>query len=75
MTKVWSDRNSWFSSSVTNGSDSFQEHNRRMRAFRIAHPKNWKQWGQRVSEVPAGLLTLVPIALMQGALLASYSPN
>ncbi len=84
-------RSDWFNSSVINSrghlqacneclrllrkSYDFQEHNQRMRAFRLAHPKNWVQWGQRVSEVQENLLTLLPIALMRGVVLARYSPN
>ena len=37
MAIVWSKRSDRFNSSVTNGRDSFQEHNERMRMFRKSH--------------------------------------
>ena len=52
--------------------DFFQEHAQSMSAFCLAHPKNWKQWGQNGSGVQGGLLALTPI---RTAMLARYSPN
>ena len=56
-------------------SRDFQEHNQRMRAFRLAHPKDWKQRGQRVSQVQENPLALPPIALIRKLVLARYSLN
>lgn len=61
-------RNEAFYSNRRNDGHSFQEHNQRMIAFRLAHPTNWQQWGQNASKVqdtsevqPEELLVLVPI--------------
>ncbi len=62
MAIVWySNRDGQSYSCRRNDEHSFQEHNERMRAFRLAHPKNWKQWGQNTSEVQGSLLALAPI--------------
>lgn len=72
-------RNEAFYSNRRNDGHSFQEHNQRMIAFRLAHPTNWQQWGQNASKVqdtsevqPEELLVLVPI---QEVVLARYSRN
>ena len=75
MAIVWNNGNDWSNSSAVNGKDSFQEHSQRMRVFRLTHPKNWRQWGHRVSEVQQSLLHLIPIDLIRGIVLARYSPN
>ena len=75
MTTASNNRNDWFNRSSGKGRDSFQEHNQRMRAFRLAHPSNWRQRGHRVPEVQQGLPTLVRTALLQGVVLARYSAN
>jgi len=73
-------RNEAFYSNRRNDGHSFQEHNQRMIAFRLAHPDNWQQRGQQnaskvqdASEVQQEeLLVLVP---MREVVLASYSRN
>ena len=88
---MYNSRSDWFNSSVTNGRDylqaygecmklfrkarDFQEHNQRMRAFRLAHPKDWKQLGHRVSQIQENPLALPPIALIRKLVLARYSLN
>lgn len=71
-------RNEAFYSNRRND-DSFQEHNQRMIAFRLAHPENWQQWGQNASKVQDAsevqyeeLLALVP---MREVVLARYLQN
>ena len=75
MAIVWNNKKEQFNSSGGNGSDSFQEHNQRMRAFQLAHPENWKQRGHKVSEVRESILTLGLPALTPRVTLARYSPN
>jgi len=75
MAKTRSDRNDSFNSDAANSSAPFQEHDQRMRDFCLAHPRYWRRWGNRASEVHGSLLTLAPIALVQGIALARYSPN
>ncbi len=88
---IYDSRSDRFNSSVTNSRDylqaynecirllhkshDFQGHNQCMTAFRLAHSKNWVQWGQMVSEVQENPLALLPIVLMRGSVLARYSPN
>lgn len=64
-----------FNSTSRNGGDSFPEHNQRMRTFRLAHPKNWRQWGCQIPGVPERLPALVPPILPRRAILSVYSPN
>ena len=52
-----------------------QEHNQRMRAFRLSHPSNWRQWGERVLEVQADSPIPASTVLLSGVLLGTYSPN
>lgn len=75
MAIVWNNRNDWFNSSTANGGDSFQEHNQLMRAFHLAHPENWRQWGHRIPEVQGGLLALASIGLIWEGVPARYSQN
>ena len=75
MAIVWDDRNNGSNPSTGNSQDCFQEHNQRMKAFRLAHPGNWRQWGRSVPEVQEGLQALVSTVLLPGVLLETYSPN
>ena len=43
MTMASNKRHERFSSSSESGGGSFEEHNQRMRAFRLAHPRHWSQ--------------------------------
>lgn len=74
-------RNEAFYPNHRNDGHSFQEHNQRMIAFRLAHPDNWQQWGQNASKVKVQdasevqqeeLLVLVP---MREVVLTRYSRN
>ncbi len=56
-------------------SHHFQEHNQRMRAFRLSHPNNWRQWGYRVLEVEEGSPVPASTVLLPGVLPGTYSPN
>ena len=55
--------------------DSFQEHNQRMKAFRLAHPDNWKRGGHRVPEEQEGLPALVPTLPLPRVALGRCSAN
>jgi len=72
-------RNEAFYSNRRNDGHSFQEHNQRMIALRLAHPENWQQWGQNASKVQDAsevqleeLLVLVPL---REVVLTRYSLN
>lgn len=48
-------------------------HSEAMRAFRLAHPENWRQWGHGVSELRAALL-LLPL-IREVVLVSRYWQN
>ena len=43
MTGAQNNRNGDFDLKAGNSKGSFEEHNERMRAFRLTHPNNWRQ--------------------------------
>jgi hypothetical protein len=73
---VSKDRNNWFNLSGGNVRDHFQEHDRCMRAFRLAHPRDWRRWGRRMPEAREKLPALGPtVLLLREAVIARYMPN
>jgi len=75
MTMASNNRNNQFNLTSGNGRSSFQEHNQRMKAFRLAHPNNWRQWGRKTVVVTERLPALVLPIILQRARLSTYSPN
>ena len=71
MRAAQNNRNDNFNPKGGNGKSSFEEHNERMRAFRLTHPNNWSQWGHRVSKVQEGLPALVATVPLRRVVLAS----
>ena len=53
----------------------FQRHDRRMRAFYLAHPPNWQRWWWGVPDVKENLFNLPVIDLIQQVMMVKYSPN
>lgn len=67
--------NSWSNPGAGEGKNSFLEHCQRMKEFRLAHPRNWRQWGRGGSEVRENPLAL-PRMILAGELVQSkHSPN
>lgn len=64
MKTEWNNRDYQFDSNGGNGRGSFQVHNQHMKAFRLAHPNNWRQWGHtvpKVQEGPSAPIVTVPL--------------
>ena len=75
MAMTSNSKKDWLDSNGKDSKDSFQEYNQPMKAFRLAHPDNWKQGGHRVPEGQEGLPALVPTLPLPRVALGRYSAN
>lgn len=75
MAWLQNERNDIFYPDCDNCMGSFEEHNQNMRAFRLAHPEPWRQWGQSPPEIQESLPAFVSTFLLKRAVLSTYSPN
>jgi len=55
--------------------NSFLEHYQRMKEFRLAHPRNWRQWGCGGSGLRENPLALPRMILVGELVHSKHSPN
>jgi len=65
----------WFNSGTGNNSGYFREHSQRMKEFRLAHPKNWRQWRCEECEAQENPLALPEMTLVYELEQCRHSPN